>query len=412
MAFRFRKRVRIAPGLHLNASGSGLDLSIGPCGASVSVGPRGTYLNSSIPGTGLYSRERIGGDRSAGNAQRQMQPLRRNQSADADRAVLQSLTVHGIGAQFDGEGGPVLLLDHLGSPLAPATAALVWRYLREPVIEQLKQQLEDKRKAIDALGDIHLRTPSPDPVPPIPRTEFDDGSPSPPTPQQYHWFKRLFPAHRLAVDEANQRNAQNHERQLQDWRTRKEAHDQEMAERQRYDAMRFSSIRADLEAFLAWHLTRLDWPKETEVAFELSADASILLLDVDLPEIADFPDSYYTLLASGKEFRAKKIPDATRRTLYMRHVHGVGLRLVGEALAHVPRLQAVIVSAFSQRPNRATGAIEDQYLYSSRIGRVDWGRIDFAGLARMDPAAAYDLFETRRKVSKTGVFQAIEPITL
>lgn len=410
MSFRFRKRVKIAPGLFLNASGRGLGLSMGVRGASVSFGSRGTYLNTSIPGTGLYARERLGSRGGASTSGRQARAPQLQ--ADADHAVLQSLISNGIGASLSGEAGPVQLLDHRGDPLAPPTAELVWKRCREQVVEQLQRQIERIRQGIDALGDVHLLTPPPHPVPLIPRPEFDEAPPVAPVPRPYHWFRRLFPGHRRHVDEDNEHDAQEHESLIGDWQARKDAHAREMAERMRHDALRFSASRSDLETFLTWHLTRLDWPKETEVAFELSEDARTLLLDVDLPEIEDFPDSHYTLLASGKEFRSKKIPETTRRGLYMRHVHGVGLRLVGEAFAHVPRLQTVIVSAFSQRANKATGAIEDQYLYSSRIGRADWGRIEFDGLARMDPAAAFDLFETRRKMTKTGVFQPIEAFSI
>lgn len=61
MAFRFRKRIKIAPGIHVNVSKSGVSTTFGGRGASISVGPKGTYLNTSIPGTGLYNRQKIGG---------------------------------------------------------------------------------------------------------------------------------------------------------------------------------------------------------------------------------------------------------------------------------------------------------------------------------------------------------------
>ncbi|WP_422720125.1 DUF4236 domain-containing protein [Franzmannia qiaohouensis] len=38
MALRFRQRIRIAPGISLNLSKSGIGASIGPRGAKVSVG--------------------------------------------------------------------------------------------------------------------------------------------------------------------------------------------------------------------------------------------------------------------------------------------------------------------------------------------------------------------------------------
>ena len=56
----FRKRIKIAKGLNLNLSGSGLSLSAGVRGASATFGKNGTYVNTGIPGTGLYKRTKIG----------------------------------------------------------------------------------------------------------------------------------------------------------------------------------------------------------------------------------------------------------------------------------------------------------------------------------------------------------------
>ncbi len=59
MAWNYRKRIKIFPGIYLNFSKGGVSTSIGPKGAQVSFGKKGTFLNTSIPGTGLYSRKKI-----------------------------------------------------------------------------------------------------------------------------------------------------------------------------------------------------------------------------------------------------------------------------------------------------------------------------------------------------------------
>jgi hypothetical protein len=58
---RFRKSIKIAPGLKINLSKSGISTTIGSKGLSVNTGNRGTYLNTGIPGTGISSRTKIGG---------------------------------------------------------------------------------------------------------------------------------------------------------------------------------------------------------------------------------------------------------------------------------------------------------------------------------------------------------------
>lgn len=49
------------PGVNINLSKKGASVTVGPRGASVNVGKSGTYQNLSIPGTGIYSREKISG---------------------------------------------------------------------------------------------------------------------------------------------------------------------------------------------------------------------------------------------------------------------------------------------------------------------------------------------------------------
>lgn len=59
MAWSYRKRIKIIPGVHLNFSKTGISTSIGVKGANVTFGPSGTYLNTSIPVLGLYNRQKL-----------------------------------------------------------------------------------------------------------------------------------------------------------------------------------------------------------------------------------------------------------------------------------------------------------------------------------------------------------------
>lgn len=70
MSLRFRRSVKILPGVRLNFSKSTMGLSLGVPGARVSVNTRGeVYTSAGIPGTGLYSVERTS-LRSGGNRKR------------------------------------------------------------------------------------------------------------------------------------------------------------------------------------------------------------------------------------------------------------------------------------------------------------------------------------------------------
>lgn len=78
MAFRFFKRVRIAPGLTVNLSKSGGSLSFGPRGGKLTVGPRGVRTTAGLSGTGLFYTKQTGwssGGRGAGTATRGTSPV-------------------------------------------------------------------------------------------------------------------------------------------------------------------------------------------------------------------------------------------------------------------------------------------------------------------------------------------------
>lgn len=57
---RFRRRVKLFPGVVLNFSKSGISTTFGFPGASINFNKQGAFLNTGIPGTGIYDRKRIG----------------------------------------------------------------------------------------------------------------------------------------------------------------------------------------------------------------------------------------------------------------------------------------------------------------------------------------------------------------
>ncbi len=60
--FRFRKTIKVLPGVNINLSKTGVSTSLGGRGASVNVGTQGQRtINIGIPGTGLSYRAPISG---------------------------------------------------------------------------------------------------------------------------------------------------------------------------------------------------------------------------------------------------------------------------------------------------------------------------------------------------------------
>jgi hypothetical protein len=74
MGFRFRRSVKIAPGIRLHLSKSGVSASFGRPGATVNVGPRGLKGTVGLPGTGLSWSRTIACARSGGGSRRMSIP--------------------------------------------------------------------------------------------------------------------------------------------------------------------------------------------------------------------------------------------------------------------------------------------------------------------------------------------------
>lgn len=61
MGLKFRRRQKLFPGVYLNFSSKGISTTIGVKSFNVNLGSKGAYLNTGIPGTGLYDRKKISG---------------------------------------------------------------------------------------------------------------------------------------------------------------------------------------------------------------------------------------------------------------------------------------------------------------------------------------------------------------
>ena len=59
LGFRFRKSIKLFPGLRLNLSKSGVSASVGVKGATVNISDRGTRGTVGIPGSGISYSENL-----------------------------------------------------------------------------------------------------------------------------------------------------------------------------------------------------------------------------------------------------------------------------------------------------------------------------------------------------------------
>jgi len=392
MAFRFQRRVTLAPGVRVNFGLRGPSLSVGPRGASVTIGQRGVYSNAGIPGTGLSMRRRI--DAPAGRTQNRSTP-------GGTAAGLSDFRMRVCG------DGAVSLLSAQEEPLSQAEI----RRLRAQSPKAIEQGLEQAVAAInadlDACLGVHLATPSPIfrliPVPP------DPGSPptAPNAKAVGFWDRLLF--RRAKIERENARMVAQHERQLADWHQRMRAHEREALRVAEVNARLREGQQENMEAALADQLRQITWAKETQIAFDFGDDSSTLALDVDLPTLDEMPHRTASMPARGINLRMTKRSDTQRRRDFIRLVTGTCFRVAGEAFARLPTVEEVTVSGFTQRIDPATGAERDIHVISVRIARTEWGAIDFDALSLVEPEQALERFELRWKPTRNATLGEIEP---
>lgn len=373
MGLRFRKSLKIASGVKVNIGKHGVSsVSFG----NFNIGSRGIYHTASIPGTGISYRSRVVGP--------PKQKAGLSQSRKKAKATEISITLR---LQDDGS---VDYLDAKGQPLPDQAIRVVQKQNRGLILEWLQQQCDKYNSEIEALINIHWTTPAPT------GEIVVNPKPEPPKIEPYGPLSRLFAGQRQKVDERNRRAQEAYEKALLEWEKAEQA------------------LRSDVEvmsAVLSSALTSIEWPWETVVSFDIRDSGSTVLLDVDLPEIEDMPTGRAQVRQRDLRLIIEERSQSQIQFEYVTHIHAIGFRLIGEVFARLPSVSTVVCSGYSQRVNKNTGRIEDQYLYSVRVPRAMWEQIDFGNLRAIDVITCFERFQIRRNITKRGVISPIEPFT-
>lgn len=397
MGLRFRKSFKLAPGVRMNLSGGGTSFSFGPRGASVSVGKRGVYGNVGIAGTGLSSRQKL-----SGGAPRNRSPSPQPQYV--------SLPVS-VGVHDDGE---LFFKDELGQPLPEHLVATAKKQHRDSIKELIQSKCDEINSQIEAVGDLHLDTPSPETKPVYVACSFAYPCPAAPAPKVPGFFAKFLASKRAKVEAENEQVMRLHRSHVADWERAVKEHQQAEDKRRKHIEELIYIDPDAMESHLEDILQDIAWPRETLVAAELLDGGRVVLIDVDLPELEDMPNKTAGVPSRGMKLSVKEISATQVQRLYMRHIHSIGFRIIGEAFAALPKTELVVLSGYSQRHDKATGNINDEYLYSVKVTREAWRIIQFSqnGLKNLDVVESLSQFELRRTMSKTGVFKPITPFQI
>ena len=223
---------------------------------------------------------------------------------------------------------------------------------------------------------------------------------------------RLLPGRRQAAEAENARRLADHERELAQYESDKAAHATHNVQARMAYSAAIAGNPEPMQQLLEQRLGEIVWPKETLVAIEVSDDGSALAIDVDLPEIEHMSTKCATLAARSWDLSLRDVGELATRKLYQGHVHALGFRIVGEAFAALPTVRTVVLSGYSQRLDRASGHVNDEYLYSVRIGREQWSKMNFNALDQVDPGETFTRFQLRWNMTATGIFKPVAPFQL
>lgn len=409
MAFRFQRRIRLAPGVRLNLSKRGLGLSVGPRGASLSVGPSGMHGHAGVPGTGLAYRKKLSGSSRSSDGRKAARGSRRSEVAALEARLSEGGSVE-VELVID-ESGQIRYLHGDGSPMSDAEARTLRRHAEASLREQLQAHCDRLNADIDWLGRLHEETPPPESSGYAIR-EFEQGPPPPFQPLPPVWWHALWPPARRHREKRNAHLKVEFDERYRAWEWRKAEHDAAEFSRYQRESDGVWDDPEAMETTLRERLEEIDWPRETLIDFDLGSDISTIAVDIDLPGEEEMPDYYWAMPPKQLKLSPRRLSATRQRELYRDHVHGIAFRVLGAVFARLPGVKEARVSGYRQTIDPATGSEYDQYLYSVKVARKQWERIAFDNLEKIDPVAALEAFTLRRDMTKTGIFRDIEPLKL
>lgn len=431
MGIRFRRSVKVCKGVRVNFSKTGVSYTVGAKGASMNFGRNGTYLNTGIPGTGIFARERIDGGSGI---------------VHSSSAGEQHSTV-GIDVVMDDRGKITLLnngVEITDESLIRKIKATQAFHDEKRRLETLRRQkindlLEEDRKNTSDILTLHQKAPAADSMKAFmeklntlePETYIRQTFQLPP-PSEVKFRSQL------EIEAAEKVNP------LAFWR-KKKLRSEYVSERlpalMSQAVVQWNSQKAEFEAkedaqeqqknkqyLHDWEMTKLglqksiegdpdfldvlidSWISDCTLPFDVNIDYTYvpeekkLLLDIDLPEIEDIPDTKMVKLASGNLSQKKKT-QAELKQNYAALVFSLAVFIAANLFGLSPAIENMTMSCYTQRRN-TDGGIEDNYILSVRFSREPFEKDSFR---KMNPMEFCMGFENRCNLPSTMLFKKIKP---
>lgn len=404
MTWRFRRTLKLGRGVRLNLSKRGVSLSLGGRGAQLTVGTHGARVTVGLPGTGLRYTKKLG---------RPSQATGRKTRAAQEVTWPEDAT---LALAPDEES--VQVLDGQGRRLPPAVESACLKARRDDVLAWLEGVVDEQLEALEALGALHRHLLPDMSVAPgfearqAPTLALPDAPKEPERSLLSQAASWLWSSEEDEVDQTHAAALRQHQEQvnrltrahdaaLTQWR------EDESLRRYVFDTGRFENPDL-LERHFADALDQIPWPLETLVSFE-APTLDTLHIAVELPDLDTLPKARPALRRRPPGVRQAAMSQTDRRRMAMTHVHSVGFVLMALAFWQLPTISRLTLNVSTERIDPRTAHTEEMTLYALRASREAWSRINLKRLDELDVVACFELFELRRKMSKTGIFKPVEP---
>lgn len=429
----FRKRKRIAKGLHFNLSGNGVGLGFRLLpGLSFSLNKNGVYCNTSIPGSGFYSRNKISNISSSQNyAQNSSSPCHAEEPSSTE------VEIH-IHAENDGTY-TTRIYDLEGNEITDPL--LKWRVQTNPKYkETVVRAIND---CTNELVDIYKLTAKPLTEADM-KKKVEEAKPKKVRKKAYPIEKPSYEALKAELEsEAQEKinsiffwtNKDKREKYVQErlgilykslideWETNQKKHNEQQIEYVEAETNRMQKEYEDacraLQGFTTGDeiyinesidqlLSCLKVPFEFAITFEYLQEYKLLRVQLDLPEIEDFPKKKAKLLAT-EEISIKDKGKAECLNDYAKSVTGMAFFFTGMFFNVSLKIEHIEISAYTQRISKVTGNEEDCYIYSVLFNRSTFSKINYQAI---DPIEALKAQFNKSKILKSNELKEVLPFTI
>ncbi|GEL08282.1 DUF4236 domain-containing protein [Salisediminibacterium halotolerans] len=408
MSLRFRKRVKVAPGVRLNFSKRGISASAGPRGASVTAGKRGLYGNAGIPGTGLSYRSKLN---SAPSGTKRSSVQQNSQTGKGSRPVQVEWNDNTRDVEFKQADGTPLNDEEIRSVRKAYKKQLTAIYQEKATeinertnrLTRLHHELFDNQTDLDAKANEPLENMPEEPVyATIFKETADDEKRQLPL-----WKKALLflPGPKKELKNLVEQKAEKKwQENLQTYNEETDLLNEEHSHREELLQQVLNGNAEAMEEWTAIFFDELDFPLETNVDYDILS-AEHAAADIDLPNLDDIPNEEAEVLKSGK-LKISEKTQRSRREDYAFLVGGSALYIASFFFAHLPTLKTITISGYNQRLDQSTGHHVDHYIYSLIIDRE---MLYSFHASQIHPIEAFTHFNPRLNATKTYIFKEIEP---